>query len=68
MAKNRCRAVCITRNSKLVHVRRNHQHPDHWNRFSNREVYTTEYDIDAHEDMYTITQSTEDNKTLLVEF
>lgn len=68
MAKNRCRAVCITRNSKLVRARRNHEHPAHWSRFSNRELYSTEHDIDAHGEIFTITQTSDGNKTVLVEF
>lgn len=47
MSKHRCRAVCITLNSSLVSVRRGHQHQPHWERFTNRELYTTEQDIDA---------------------
>lgn len=47
MAKTRCRAVCITMNSELVCVRRNHEHAAHWDRFANRDLYTTENDIDA---------------------
>lgn len=35
-------------------VRRDHQHPPHWERFSNRELYITEQDIDAPSDMITI--------------
>lgn len=54
MSKNRCRAVCITFNSSLVSVRRDHQHPPHWERFTNRELYTIEQDIDAPSDMITI--------------
>lgn len=68
MAKNRCRAVCITRDSKLLHARRSHQHAAHWGRFSNRELYTTEHDIDAHGDVYTLAQSQDDHKTILVQF
>lgn len=67
MAKNRCRAVCITRNSKLLNAKRNHQHPPHWNRFSNRELYSTEHDIDAHGDIFTISQSDDNTKTVIVE-
>lgn len=78
MAKTRCRAVCITQNSRLVHARRNHHHEAHWGRFSNRELYTTEHeaDVDAHRDNFTITSSpttaagthNNDPKLLLVEF
>lgn len=54
MAKNRCRAVCITQNSRLVHARRSHDHEPHWGRFSNRELYTTEHEADvAHGEVYT---------------
>lgn len=70
MAKNRCRAVCITRNSRLIHSRRSHLHPPHWGRFSNRELYTTEHeaDVDSHGDVFTITHSNDDPKTVVVEF
>lgn len=61
MAKNRCRAVCITLNSNLVSARRDHQHPAHWDRFANRELYSTENDIDTNDDMITITSGS-DNK------
>lgn len=47
-AKNRCRAVCITINSKLVVARRDHQHDAHWERVESRDVFPTEHDIDAH--------------------
>lgn len=54
MSKNRCRAVCITLNSSLVSVRREHQHQPHWERFTNRELYLTEQDIDAPSEMFTM--------------
>lgn len=54
MSKNRCRAVCITLNSGLVSARRDHQHSAHWERFANRELYSTENDIDTHADTITI--------------
>lgn len=64
MAKNRCRAVCITQNSRLVHARRSHHHEPHWGRFTNRELYTTEHeaDVDAHGEIYT----TQDPKLVVV--
>ena len=74
MAKNRCRAVCITQNSRLVHARRSHHHDPHWGRFSNRELYTTEHeaDVDGHGDIYvghTVTRPhNDDPKMVLVEF
>lgn len=54
MSKNRCKAVCITLNSSLVSVRRDHQHQPHWDRFTNRELYSAEQDIDVPNDMTTI--------------
>lgn len=70
MAKYRCRAVCITRNSRMIHARRSHQHPAHWNRFSNRELFTTEHeaDVDAHGDVFTITHANDQPKTVSHEF
>lgn len=67
MAKNRCRAVCITRDSKLIHAKRSHHHEPHWSRFSNRELYPTEHDIDAHADIFTISQSDIGSKAVIVE-
>lgn len=65
MAKNRCRAVCITQNSRLVHARRSHHHEPHWGRFSNRELYTTEHEADvAHGEAYT----SQDPKMVVVGF
>lgn len=68
MAKNRCRAVCITQNSRLVSSRRSHDHSPHWGRFSNRELYTTEHeaDVDSHGDIFTISQSNDDPQKLEV--
>lgn len=65
MSKNRCRAVCITRDSKLIRARRDHHHPAHWNRFANRELFTTEQDIDGDPIMYTLTQSLIQDKTVI---
>lgn len=61
MPKSRCKAVCITINSGLVCARRDHQHPPHWERFANRELFSTEHDIDTQTDMITFIPSTIDN-------
>lgn len=49
MAKLNCRAVCTTVNSELVSVRRTHTHRPHWERFANRELYSSEHQIAEHE-------------------
>lgn len=46
VSKNRCRAVCITKNSALVCARRAHHHDGHWTRIGNRQLYTVEDDLD----------------------
>lgn len=46
MSKNRCRAVCTTKNNELVHVRRGHEHAPHWSRIGNRPLFNEEDDLD----------------------
>lgn len=46
VSKNRCRAVCTTKNNELVHVRRSHEHEPHWGRIANRPLYNEEDDLD----------------------
>lgn len=46
--KNKCKAVCITKNSELVSVRRQHIHEPHWSRISNRALYAVENDLDEY--------------------
>lgn len=39
LTKNRCTAVCTTKDNKLKSVRRAHHHPPHWNRISNKKYF-----------------------------
>ncbi|XP_059611346.1 modifier of mdg4-like isoform X5 [Phlebotomus argentipes] len=45
VSKTRCRAICITKGSQLVTSRRSHCHEPHWNRISNRPLYSFEDDM-----------------------
>lgn len=46
VVKSKCRAVCITKNSKLMAFRRTHNHEPHWNRILNRALYDVEDALD----------------------
>lgn len=46
VSKNKCRAVCVTKFSRLISARRNHDHEPHWNRISNRILYNVESDLE----------------------
>lgn len=46
--KYKCRAVCITKNNELLSARRLHSHTPHWNRISNRPLYSVEEDLDEY--------------------
>lgn len=48
VSKNRCRAVCTTKNNELVHVRRSHDHQPHWGRIANRQLYNDEDEVDEY--------------------
>lgn len=40
--KTKCKAVIITKNNKIIAVRRNHTHPQHWARIGNRTLFAEE--------------------------
>lgn len=51
VSKNKCRAVCLTKRSRLVVARRHHDHESHWERIGNRPLYDVEDDLDEYVDI-----------------
>lgn len=49
VSKNRCRAVCTTKDNSLMDARRDHDHEAHWDRIANRMLYTQEEELDQHD-------------------
>lgn len=42
MIRSKCRSICVTKNSKLVRVRIDHNHSGHADRIAKRPQYETE--------------------------
>lgn len=49
VSKNKCRAVVLTKRSRLVVAKRQHIHEDHWDRIGVRTLYDVEDELDSTE-------------------
>lgn len=48
ISKNKCKAVCLTKQSAFVVARRVHHHEPHWDRIANRMLFDVENDLDEY--------------------